>query len=128
MVYFTQYGSHKSINSCVVSQSAALFSLSDVEEKEDSGSETVKSEVRNLLCSPVIPPCGSHSLKEDRLPSLTAILHSAGGAGQGPGRPRLGDQPPPAARPAHHLPGRRPLLHQQADEGRVAGQMEDGGR
>lgn len=39
----------------------------------------------------------------------------------------LGVQPPPAAHAAAHLPGGGPLLHQQAQAGRVAGTLEKGG-
>lgn len=59
--------------------------------------------------------------------SLSLSLSVLGLPGPAPGGPGLGVQPPPAAHAAAHLPGGGPLLHQQAQAGRVAGTLEKGG-
>lgn len=68
-------------------------------------------------------PCSGPSV-----PTLMPLCLSVLGLpGPAAGWLGLGVQPPPAAHAADHLPGGGPLLHQQAQAGRVAGTLEKGG-
>lgn len=58
------------------------------------------------------------------MPHYVSVLGLPGPASGWPG---LGVQPSPAAHAEAHLPGRGPLLHQQAQAGRVVGTLETGG-
>lgn len=58
---------------------------------------------------------------------MSVCLSVLGLPGPAAGWLGLGVQPPPAAHAAAHLPGGGPLLHQQAQAGRVAGTLEKGG-
>lgn len=61
------------------------------------------------------------------MPVCLSVVSVLGLPGPAAGWLGLGVQPPPAAHAAAHLPGGGPLLHQQAQAGRVAGTLEKGG-
>lgn len=81
--------------------------------------------------SSVSPPRGADPAVGLPVPTLMAVCLSVvsvlGLPGPASGWLGLGVQPPPAAHAAAHLPGGGPLLHQQAQAGRVAGTLEKGG-
>lgn len=83
-----------------------------------------------VSASSMSPPGGTNPAVGLPVPVLmpVCLCHSVLGLpGPASGGLGLGVQPPPAAHAAAHLPGGGPLLHQQAQAGRVAGTLEKGG-